>query len=239
MSKLTSIIIFAAAAALLAGCTNASDEPAARPAATSESASPSATPTEEESATPEPEETTPEEPAEPSLEPTPEPAPAAPADPAVEAPEEPAPNLEPLPVGPNDPFVPPPHGEPNPLEPGTPHVDSGYFDWVKVSPVQRNSTVAAPTATVQQGQTLAVIGEGYAPGQRVYVMLAWPHTDTNYIPEPATAVADQNGYFIYPVTIGTNVPPRDYGVMTMPLDVDAPVRETLKRFHNVIITGAQ
>ena len=186
--------------------------------------------------TPEPAESPSEEPVEPSSEPSPEPV-----EPIVETPSEPAPELEPLPAGPNDPFVPPPHGEPNPLAPqgpGTPHVNPDYFDWVKVTPVQ-GDLASAPTATVQQGQTLAVIGDGYAPGQRVYVMLGWPQSDYNYILEPATAVADQNGYFIYPVAIGSNVPPRDYVVMTVPLDVDAEVRETLKRYHNVIITAAQ
>lgn len=235
LSKLSSIVSLAVAAALLAGCSTATEEPDVRSAAT-ESASPSATPTEEETVTPEPAESPSEEPVEPSSEPSPEPV-----EPIVETPSEPAPELEPLPAGPNDPFVPPPHGEPNPLAPqgpGTPHVNPDYFDWVKVTPVQ-GDLASAPTATVQQGQTLAVIGDGYAPGQRVYVMLGWPQSDYNYILEPATAVADQNGYFIYPVAIGSNVPPRDYVVMTVPLDVDAEVRETLKRYHNVIITAAQ
>lgn len=117
-----------------------------------------------------------------------------------------------------------------------PHVNPDYFDWVKVTPAPGDPS-AGPTATVQQGQTLAVVGDGYAPGQRVYVMLAWPHTDTNYIVEPSTAVADQNGYFIYPIHIGTNVPPRDYGVMTVPLDANGRFIEELKRFHNVIISA--
>jgi hypothetical protein len=236
LSKLPSIITLTVIAGLLTGCSGASELDAQ--SAATETSSPSASPTAEE--TPEPEETQPEETAEPTPEASPEPS----AEPAQEPSEEPAPTPEPLPAGPNDPFVPPPHGEPNPLAPvtpgipGVPHVDPDYFDWVKVTPVQ-GDVQTAPTATVQQGQTLAVIGEGYAPGQRVYVMLGWPHTDYNYILEPATAVADQNGYFIYPVVIGANVPPRDYVVMTAPQDVDAEVRETLKRFHNVIITAAQ
>ncbi|GAB3555005.1 hypothetical protein GCM10027404_30560 [Arthrobacter tumbae] len=246
MSKLPSIITLAVAAALLAGCSTTAEEPDARPAATSESASPSTSPTEEETETPPAEETASEEPVEPSPEPTPEPSPEEPpAEPVVEVPEETAPNLEPLPTGPNDPFVPPPHGEPNPMTPPiviadgtTPHVDPAYFDWVKVTPVP-GGAATAPTATIQQGQTLAVIGDGYAPGQRIYVGLGWPNTDSNYIVEPATAVADQNGYFIYPVLIGTNVPPRDYVVMTVPLDVGFEAREAGKRYHNLIITAAQ
>lgn len=239
LSKLPSIVTLAVIAGLLAGCSNAANEPAAESAsasaATSEPASPSAEPTAEDTSSAEPEES-----AEPTVEPSPEPA----SEPAVEAPSGPAPTLEPLPAGPNDPFVPPPHGEPNPLAPvtpgipGVPHSSKEYFEWVKVTPVQ-GEVETAPTATIRQGETLAVMGDGYAPGQRVYVMLGWPNTDYNYIVEPATAVADQNGYFIYPVAIGTNVPPRDYVVMTVPLDVDADTRETLKRYHNLIITPAE
>lgn len=239
LSKLPSIVTLAVIAGLLAGCSNAANEPAAESAsasaATSEPASPSAEPTAEDTSSAEPEES-----AEPTVEPSPEPA----SEPAVEAPAGPAPTLEPLPAGPNDPFVPPPHGEPNPLAPvtpgipGVPHSSKEYFEWVKVTPVQ-GEVETAPTATIRQGETLAVMGDGYAPGQRVYVMLGWPNTDYNYIVEPATAVADQNGYFIYPVAIGTNVPPRDYVVMTVPLDVDADTRETLKRYHNLIITPAE
>lgn len=242
LSKLPSIVTLAVIAGLLAGCSNAANEPAAESASASaaasepasESASPSAEPTAEDTSSAEPES------AEPTVEPSPEPA----SEPAVEAPAGPAPTLEPLPAGPNDPFVPPPHGEPNPLAPvtpgipGVPHSSKEYFEWVKVTPVQ-GEVETAPTATIRQGETLAVMGDGYAPGQRVYVMLGWPNTDYNYIVEPATAVADQNGYFIYPVAIGTNVPPRDYVVMTVPLDVDADTRETLKRYHNLIITPAE
>lgn len=230
LSKLASIITLAVSAALLAGCANTSDEPDAQPAANSESASPSAIPTAEETSTP-----TPDPSEEPSEEPTPEPI--------VETPEQPIPDPEPLPTGPNDPFVPPPHGEPNPLipvtpgVPGVPHSDPAYFDWVKVTPVPVSGAEAAPTATIQQGQTLAVIGEGYVPGQHVYVMLGWPNTDTNYILEPATAVADQNGYFIYQVVIGTNVPPRNYVVVLSPRNVESDVRETSRRYHNLVITA--
>ncbi|WP_090585707.1 hypothetical protein [Arthrobacter subterraneus] len=243
MSKLPSIITLATIAALLAGCSNAASEPSAESAspsaAESESATPSAEPTAEATA----EETSPAEPeesAEPSAEPSPEPA----SEPAAEAPAEPAPTLEPLPAGPNDPFVPPPHGEPNPLAPvtpgipGVPHSSREYFDWVKVTPVQ-GDVETAPTATIRQGETLAVMGDGYAPGQSVYVMLGWPYTDYNYIEEPATAVADQNGYFIYPIVIGTNVPPRDYVVMTKPRGADGRFDESQKRYHNLIITAAE
>lgn len=238
LSKLPSIITLALATVLLAGCSLA-EEPEAGPAPASETSAPSAEASVEE-ATPEAQESASDEAVEASPEPSPEPT----VEPTPAATEEPAPDLEPLPTGPNDPFVPPPHGEPNPMAPvtpgvpGVPHVNPDYFDWVKVAPVL-GSAETAPTESVQQGRTLAVIGEGYAPGQRVHVMLGWPNTDYNYILEPATAVADQNGYFIYPVNIGSNVPPRDYVVMTVPLDVDADARETLKRYYNIVVTAAQ
>jgi hypothetical protein len=242
LSKLPSIVTLAVIAALISGCSNAANEPAAESsspsAAASEPASPSALP----SAEPTAEETSAAEPE--SAEPTVEPSPVPASEPAVEAPAEPAPTLEPLPAGPNDPFVPPPHGEPNPLAPvtpgipGVPHSSKEYFEWVKVTPVQ-GEVEAAPTATIRQGETLAVMGGGYAPGQSVRVMLGWPYTDYNYIVEPATAVADQNGYFIYPVAIGTNVPPRDYVVMTVPQSADGRFIESQKRYHNLIITPAE
>ena len=68
-------------------------------------------------------------------------------------------------------------------------------------------------------------------------MLGRSNTDYNYIVQPSTAVADQNGYDIYPIHIGTNVPPRDYVVMTVPLDADGRSIEELKRYHNVTITA--
>lgn len=176
-----------------------------------------------------PSETPSEEAPERSPEPTTEP----------EQPEEHVPTIDPLPAGPNDPFVPPPHGEPNPLTPATPHVDLDYFQKVTVEPVSpEHPAYGQHTAVVQQGATLTVLGSGYAAGQEIHVVLGWPNSDYNYITQP-TGFADQNGAFSFPIVIGTNVPPRDYVVMTVPLVADPDVRETLKRYTNVtIITAA-
>jgi hypothetical protein len=240
LSKLPPAITLAVIATLLAGCTSTpADEPETRAtssSAASKSASPSAEPTVEETEEAEPEETV-----EPAVEPSTEPAPEPPAEPVVEASEEPAPNLEPLPAGPNDPFVPPPHGEPNPLAPvtpgipGVPHSDPAYFQNVTVEP--QHPSTQRPTTIVQQGATLTVIGSGYSAGQEIYVMLGWPNTDYNYILQPLVR-ADHNGAFSFPISIGTNVPRGDYVVVTTPTDAEPERREMLKRYANVLITAA-
>lgn len=156
------------------------------------------------------------------------------------SPETPAPTLEPLPAGVNDPFVPPPHGEPNPLAPVIPEVSDvspsqpSHFESVTVEPVSPGTS--APAATVQQHATLVVVGSGYAPGQEIYVMLGWPNTDYNYVSQP-TVFAGPDGSFTFPITIGSDVPPRDYVVMTVPMVSDPEAREALKRYIDVTVTS--
>lgn len=157
-----------------------------------------------------------------------------------ESPETPAPTLEPLPAGANDPFVPPPHGEPNPLAPVIPEVpvvqpsQPSHFEDVTVEPVSPGTS--APTSIVQQHATLVVVGSGYAPGQEIYVMLGWPNTDYNYVTQP-TAFTGPDGSFTFPINIGTDVPPRDYVVMTVPMVSDPEAREALKRYSEVTVTS--
>lgn len=228
MPKLTPIVIFTAAAIMLAGCdaTAQNDGQAeSSPSATAEE-----TPSPEASETPEP---------------TEEPTPEATSEP-TEVPEEPVPTIEPLPAGPNDPFVPPPHGEPNPMLPPNqtpvvaddtrPHSDPAYFLNQTIAPVSISST-EVPNLVMPLGGTLTVVGSDYAPGERIYVLLAWPQTGTNYIHEPAIAVADKDGHISFPISISTAIPARDYVVMTMSLDADMTVREAGKRFHNVTFTA--
>ncbi len=230
MPKLTPIVIFTAAAILLAGCdATAQNDGQAKssPSATAEE-----TPSPEASETPES---------------TEEPTPEATSEP-TEVSEEPVPTIEPLPAGPNDPFVPPPHGEPNPMlpppgqtppvtvGPHVPHSDPAYFLNQTIAPVSISST-EVPNLVMPLGGTLTVVGSDYAPGERVYVMLGWPNTDYNYIQEPAIAVADKDGYISFPISISTAMPARDYVVVTTSLDADVTVREASKRLYNATFTA--
>jgi outer membrane biosynthesis protein TonB len=232
LSKLTSVFTLALAATLLAGCGAASDEPDTRPAS-SESATPSASPTAEE--TPEPIETPSEEAPEPRPEPTEEPAPAP------EQPEEPLPTIDPLPAGPNDPFVPPPHGEPNPTMPPiviadgtTPHSDPNYFKFV--GPIYpQPAGIATGSQIVSQGATLTIAGSGYAPGAVIHVLLAEPQTDYNYLTQ-TTVTAGPDGSYTFPISIGSTMPLGYFAIMTWtPGQADS---EATKRFHNLHIIGA-
>lgn len=233
--KLPSLITVAVTAALLAACSGSpAAEPDARatttPAATSKPASPPVAPPEVEA-----EEAEPEKVVEPDNESSAEP----PAVPAAEASEEPVPNLEPLPAGPEDPFVPLPHGEPNPLAPAAPGAPEGatsHFENPTVYPVPAGTYT--PAVVVRQGATLTVAGDGYAPGEEINVALAWPATDYSYIDQPAV-YAGPDGSYRFPISIGASMPPRDYVVMTWtPRVGDHVAREGSKRYHNVqIIPG--
>lgn len=237
LSKLPSIVTLTAIAALLAGC-SAADEPNARPAeAESASQSPAPSPSVEPSETPSPAETASEGPVEPS----PKPSSAPPAEPVVEAPEEPAPNLEPLPAGPDDPFVPPPHGEPNPTTPPivvaddtTPHSDPAYFE--NVGPIYpQPDGIATGAQIVSQGATLTIAGTGYAPGAEIHVLLAKPQSGYNYLTDNVV-YAGPDGSYSFPITIGVTMPVDYYAIMTWtPKQAD---REASKRFHNLHITSA-
>ncbi|WP_323959365.1 hypothetical protein GC088_12635 [Arthrobacter sp. JZ12] len=240
MSKLTSVTSLALAVALLAGCGSApAEEPNTR-AASSESASPSTTPS------PEPTEKTntpePESAPEPAPEPTPEQEPTE----TAETPEEPVPTIEPLPVGPHDPFVPPPHGEPNPelppvnqtppqtVGPNLPHSDPAYFLNQTIEPLP--NSVPTPSLSMQRGGTLTVVGGEYEPAEQVYVMLGKPQTDYNYIQGSPIAVADQNGLISFPISVSTELPVGDYVVMIVPVNTHETVEDANKKWYNITLT---
>lgn len=200
LSKLSSVLALAVATTLLVGCSNTSvDEPAARTATPSETPSPSATPTQEKTETEGPEETV-----EPSAEPS--------AKPTTEAP---VPTIEPLPAGPNDPFVPPPHGEPAP----GPFVPPPHGEPNPFAGDQMNNTVTpgpvwgSVEIVAQAGTAFTVTGSGYQPGQRIVVFFGPSQSDYSLIGEQS-AYADASGNYSFPITLSPDITPGTYGVMT-------------------------
>lgn len=173
---------------------------------------------------------------EPSAQPAPEPA--------VEIPETPVAPVEPLPVGPNDPFVPPPHGEPNPhanpypdVPPGSPH--TGPVTEENRSVAHPQPGAPGPTIGILPG-VLRIGGHGYAPGERIDILLAVPNSDYNllnpqagYRSEPVFVFADPNGSYTFDIDIDPSLAPGNYSIMTW-----APLRggeaaEASKRFLGV------
>ncbi len=237
MSKLPGILAFTLTTSLLlAGCSLGSpDEPAADTATPSDSPSPSEAPTQEATETDEAEATEPS--TQPSAVPTAEPTTAAPV-----------PTDEPS-TDPEDPFVPPPHGEPNPLEPAPgdpfvppPHGEPNPFP---NSPQQGPGTGGGSVAHPQPGWpgpainivpgTLTISGSGYAPGERIEVILGAPHTDQQLL-DQSTVYAGPDGSYTFDIYIGPELAGAEYGLMTVAPDRGQWAAEQSKRFLSLRVS---
>lgn len=225
MPKLPSLLALAAITALLAGCASTpGDEPATAPtaAAKTASASPSAP--------------------KPSTAPVAAPAAAPPSAPAVEsaAPEAPA-------TVPAAPVVVPPAAEPveTPAVPvGPEDPAAGLSTEANPEPVVPAGVIVAPDpeygvvhATVTQGASVTINGGGYQPGQQVIINFGIAQSD-GMVMDEQSAIADTAGNYSFTITVGTDLAPGTYAVLTYPsAPLGGPEFEASKRFAIIEVTA--
>ncbi|MDN4611795.1 hypothetical protein [Arthrobacter burdickii] len=225
MPKLPSLLALAAITALLAGCASTpDDEPAAAPtaAAKTASASPSAP--------------------KPSATPVATSAAAPPSTPAVEsaAPEAPA-------TVPAAPAVAPPTAAPveTPAVPVVPKAPTAATtmeaDPMPVVPV---GVIVTPepeygmvNASVTQGASFTINGGGYQPGQQIIINFGIAQSD-GMVMDEQSAIADAAGNYSFTITVGTDLAPGTYAVLTYSgAAPGGPEREASKRFAIIEVTA--
>lgn len=158
--------------------------------------------------------------------------------------------IEPLPVGPNDPFVPPPHGEPNPLAgnpdtempPGQPRTGPGLVTDENISVAHPQPGSPGPSIALQPG-LLRIGGSGYSPGELIRVLFSVPNSDDDLLnygrgaePEPVVVYADHNGSYTFDIQIASGLAPGEYVVMTWAPNRGADAAEASKRFLGVFVS---
>jgi hypothetical protein len=125
-----------------------------------------------------------------------------------------APSIEPAPA-PEAPVA-PPAVDPVPEVPAT-------------TVVTPHAVWGAVRTTVTQGSSFTINGSGYQPGQQIVINMGIAQSD-GMVMDEQVAVADSAGNYSFTISVGADLPPRAYGVLTYHADAPGgPEREASKR----------
>ncbi|MHA7207782.1 hypothetical protein [Arthrobacter sp. MDT1-65] len=85
-------------------------------------------------------------------------------------------------------------------------------------------------ATVIQGASFTINGSGYQPGQQVIINFGIAQSD-GMVMDEQSAIADAAGNYSFTITVGTDLAPATYAVLTYSgAAPGGPEREASKRF---------
>jgi hypothetical protein len=124
--------------------------------------------------------------------------------------------------------------------PVAPSIEPAPASDVPVAPPTVESEVPATTvvtpqrewgavrATVTQGSSFTITGSGYRPGQQIMINFGIYQSD-GMVMDEQVAIANDAGNYSFTISVGADLPPRTYGVLTYHADAPGgPEREASK-----------
>ncbi len=94
------------------------------------------------------------------------------------------------------------------------------------------------STTVTQGSSFTINGSGYQPGQQIIINMGIAQSD-GMVMDEQSAITDAGGAYSFTITIGRDLVPRTYGVLTYPADAlgNGPALEASKRFAAIEVVA--